>query len=615
MKKRRTKDENLRELNELKKEIAALKEKLNEKSDNFMRVESKLAHLGIGFNHGNDKAIRNKQEIKKLFDDFIRMYSTRDEKLIDLLSDNFTGITGGGDFLVKDKVEWIKITKKDFAQIKDDLKLEMNDVSIQFLSDTAAAVTSLFQIHLPMKDDIFSNKTARGVLIFNKEDNNWKISHCSVSVPDSLVQDGEIYPVEGLKEKNQKLEDIINERTVQLSVSNENLKKINDELAEKIAKQKNTEEALLETNRKLEAIISATPDGIGMISLDGKIQLIMSDKLPEMYGYSVEDKNEFVGRSAFDFIDPSNHNILKDNIRKLLSGEEDGKLTEYIAIKKDNSRFFIDVNSTVLHDSDGNPFSVLFVERDITARKKNEALIQRQYTQLNELNATKDKLFSIIAHDLRSPFQTLLSSSEILATQIDNLSHKEIVAFSSGLNNSLKNLYALLENLLNWSMMQRDMLDFNPVNIKLFEFIEILINVSEQSAEKKNISIINKVEKESSVLADSEMLRSVIQNLLTNAIKFTKAGGEIIISSNEKDILTEVSVQDSGIGIGKEKLNKLFTFETFYSTVGTAGEKGTGLGLSLCKEFVEKNGGKIQVESEVGKGSKFLFTLRKNNKF
>ncbi len=388
----------------------------------------------------------------------------------------------------------------------------------------------------------------------------------------------------------------------------DNVKEINK--LKEIAKQKDTEETLLETNRKLEAIISATPDGIGMISLDGRIQLIMSDKLPEMYGYSIEEKDEFVGRSAFDFIDPSSHNVLKENIRKLLSGQEDDKLTEYIAIKKDNSRFFIDVNSTVLHDSNGRPSGILFVERDITARKENEALIRRQYAQLNELNATKDKLFSIIAHDLRSPFHTLLSSSEILASQIDNLSHKEIVSFSSSLNNSLKSLYALLENLLNWSMMQRDLLDFNPENIKLFEVVENLINVSRQSAEKKNISIFNKVEKESSVLADSEMLRSVIQNLLINAIKFTKAGGIITISSNEKGLFTEVIVRDSGIGIGKEELNKLFTFETFNSTVGTAGEKGTGLGLSLCREFVEKNGGKIRVESAVGKGSKFLFTLR-----
>lgn len=377
-----------------------------------------------------------------------------------------------------------------------------------------------------------------------------------------------------------------------------------------ITERKLAEETLRQINPKLEAIISASPDGIGMISLDGKMQL-MSDKLPAMYGFPIEQKDEIVGRSAFDFIDPSNHQILKDNISKLLAGKSDMKLTEYLAIKKDNSQFYIDVNSTVLFDSDGKPVSILFVERDITERKKAESIIQQQYNQLHELNTTKDKFFSIIAHDLKSPFQSLLSSSELLATEIETLPREEIMSFSRSLNNSLKNLYGLLENLLQWSLMQRNMLEYNPINLNLNDTVNNIIEISNQNAVKKNILISNNVDAGIFVNADVDMLRSVVQNLITNAIKFTPLEGRIIVSSIEQDDFVEVSVQDTGIGIEPHKTSELFNFDTLYTTNGTAGEKGTGLGLSLCKEFVERNGGKIWVESELGKGSKFRFTLRK----
>ena len=330
-----------------------------------------------------------------------------------------------------------------------------------------------------------------------------------------------------------------------------------------------------------------------------------------IYGFSNEEKDELIGKSAIDFIDPMSHKMLIDNMRKLLAGESDHKIKEYLAIKKDNSRFNIDVNSTVLFDPTGNPASILFVERDISERKRTELIIQQQYTQLQELNSSKDKFFSIIAHDLRNPFQSLLSSSELLATEIGSLSQDEIKFFSRGLNDSLRNLYILLEHLLQWSMMQRNMIEFKPVNLNLFDLVNKIIDISNQSAVKKNIFISNNVDAGILVFADIDMLRSVVQNLITNAIKFTQSDGIIIVSSISKDGFVEVSVQDTGIGLESEKSSELFKFCTLFTTDGTAGEKGTGLGLPLCKEFVEKHCGKIWVESELGKGSKFTFTLKK----
>lgn len=735
----KSKNELLQKLNELKEENAALKAKYEKaikegrlSEDEFTPFEMK-SHLPV--NSTKDSGLQNdKQKLRQLFDDYLRMYASRDDKLTTYFSEDFSGFTGGGDFLVKDKSEWVAITRQDFAQVKDPIQIELKDVAIQSLADTIAVATGFFYIHLPIKDHILSRETARLVLIFRKESTDWKISHSSISIPYYLVREGEVYPMKELTDRNQLLEQLVSERTIQLSRANHNLQLTNEELAREIAERKQAEEALRESeqkyhllvdsaieaivviqdgffkltnpmamamsgyvtkdimetpfylivhpedraliidnhqrrlqgenvssfyvfrllnkdgstrwvymnsvlinwerrpatlnfltditelklaeealqqsNLKLEAIISASPDGIGILSLDGKLQFL-SDKLLNMYGFSNEEKDELIGKSALDFIDPISHKLLIDNIRKLLAGESDHKIKEYLAIKRDNSRFYIDINYTLLLDSNGSPASILFVERDVSERKLAELVIQQQFTQLQELNSSKDKFFSIIAHDLRNPFQSLLSSSELLATEIDSLSQDEIKFFSRGLNDSLKNLYILLEHLLQWSMMQRNMIEFNPVNLNLFDLVNKIIEISNQSAAKKKISISNNVDAGVFVIADIDMLRSVVQNLITNAIKFTQTEGLIIVSSANKDNFVEVSVQDTGIGLELEKSSELFKFSTRSTTNGTAGEKGTGLGLPLCKEFVEKHGGNIWVESELGKGSKFTFTLKK----
>jgi PAS domain S-box-containing protein len=248
---------------------------------------------------------------------------------------------------------------------------------------------------------------------------------------------------------------------------------------------------------------------------------------------------------------------------------------------------------------------------DLTEYKNIEYSLIESTKNLKLLNDTKDKFFSIIAHDLRGPFQSLLGSSELLANEIDNLSHDEIITFSSGLNSNLLNLYSLLDNLLHWSLMQRDALELKPANIDFNSLVNNVILILEQNASKKNISISNNVDTGIRVFADVDMARTVVQNLVTNAIKFTQTGGSVVISANSKNSFIEVSVEDTGIGFPQEKFTGIFNVDTLYTTNGTSGEKGTGLGLPLCKEFVERNNGKIWVESELGKGSKFTFTLPK----
>lgn len=248
---------------------------------------------------------------------------------------------------------------------------------------------------------------------------------------------------------------------------------------------------------------------------------------------------------------------------------------------------------------------------DLTEYKRIEESLKRSNEELKKLNIAKDKFFSIIAHDLRNPFHSLLGFSEILASEIETLSNEQIVKFSKGLNDDLRNIYGLLDNLLQWSMMQRDMLDYNPIKLDLHNLVHKMIAISSKMAEKKNITIYNNIVHGTFVYADVDMLRSIIQNLLINAIKFTRLKGNIVFSSAEKGNLIEVSVEDSGTGIESRAIPGLFSFDRLFSNSGTADERGTGLGLPLCKEFVERNDGKIWVESEPGKGSKFIFILRK----
>ena len=205
----------------------------------------------------------------------------------------------------------------------------------------------------------------------------------------------------------------------------------------------------------------------------------------------------------------------------------------------------------------------------------------------------------------------MLGFSEILANEIDNLSSEEIVTFSKGLNDDLRNIYGLLDNLLQWSMIQRHMIEYKPGNVNLHDLVNKIIGISNQSAKDKGITVFNNIEDGTFVYADTAMLRSIIQNLIVNAIKFTRPEGRVYISSIEKHNLIEVSVEDTGMGIASKTIPSLFNFNTMFSTNGTEGEQGTGLGLPLCKEFVERNDGKIWVETEAGKGSKFVFTLPK----
>ncbi len=310
------------------------------------------------------------------------------------------------------------------------------------------------------------------------------------------------------------------------------------------------------------------------------------------------------------FKDASDSLKITDKIKKVAKEEFDYKIQE-IKEKQDTEiakqKIFIQWLTITLVL--GSIIVILIIFVSINNRKVNKQL-SKLNVKLQELNATKDRFFSIIAHDLRSPFHSLLAFSDALSNDIDNLSNEEIKEFNTNINNSLKKQFGLLNDLLNWSRLQNENFKLELSSIQLSDELNSIIETLSISASQKNINLINEVDKKVLVNADKNMLQLVIRNIISNSIKFSNKQGFVKISSEQNDGFVKINVSDNGVGIPNSDLDKIFKIDMHYSTTGTAEEKGTGLGLILCKEIVEKHGGEISIYSEEGKGTEVSFTLK-----
>lgn len=265
----------------------------------------------------------------------------------------------------------------------------------------------------------------------------------------------------------------------------------------------------------------------------------------------------------------------------------------------------------VLAFSNKNGQFVTVIE-DITERKKAEAEINCKNEELIKLNTEKDKFFSIIAHDLRSPFNSLLGFTELLEKELPTMSRDQIQKIVVTMRKSATNLYALLENLLEWSRLQRGLITFNPEPMLLMPKVLAETAMVIESANEKEIEINYDIPEDLKVYADENMLSGILRNLASNAVKFTPKGGKVTISAKSLDHTVECSLRDTGIGMNRQMKENLFNMDVNTSRKGTEKEPSNGLGLILCNEFVEKHGGKLWVESEEGKGSTFYFTIPYN---
>ncbi len=270
-------------------------------------------------------------------------------------------------------------------------------------------------------------------------------------------------------------------------------------------------------------------------------------------------------------------------------------------IRKQQEKLKILVDEKTKHLKEAN----INLSNEINERKKIEL-------KLRDVNNTKDKFFSIISHDLKNPFSALMGFSEVLYDEYDNFSNNERKDIIKNINISSESLFKLSDNLLKWARIQTGEINWNPDHINLDLLVENAISLLKTQAINKKISITSDIPKFTKVYADINMADTVVRNLLSNAIKFTPNGGKVKIASKDIGKYIEVSITDTGLGINKENISKLFNITEKFATEGTNNELGSGLGLILCRGFVEKNNGKIWVESKEGEGSKFIFTLPKN---
>jgi signal transduction histidine kinase len=238
-----------------------------------------------------------------------------------------------------------------------------------------------------------------------------------------------------------------------------------------------------------------------------------------------------------------------------------------------------------------------------------ELLVDQRTSKLVEIVSTNAKFLSIIAHDLRSPFSSIIGVLELLKMSLKEFNKNEIEEYVNIVYNSANNTLILLDNLLVWAVSQNKEKNFKPIKINLCELLREEIESLKTLANQKQITLRHSVKPDLNVTADIQMVKTILRNLISNAIKYTNVNGEIIIDANEVKQYVEVAIKDNGVGISPEQQRKLFKIDAFHSTPGTHDEKGTGLGLLLCKEFVELHGGNIRIESETGKGSRFSFTL------
>jgi len=372
-----------------------------------------------------------------------------------------------------------------------------------------------------------------------------------------------------------------------------------------ITTRKRAEEALRESEVKLNVILQSTADGILAVDGNGKV-IKTNERFAQLWHipqFLIDSGNDdaLLASVLEQLVDPEE---FISKVKKLYSLTDEDLDTLHF---KDGRIFERYSAPLIMNDSSiGRVWSF----RDISERKRAEEEIKKRNEELSKTNAEKDKFFSIIAHDLKSPFQGLVGLSEIMATEDENLSRDELIVHSKSLNESASNIFKLIEDLLEWSQMQKGSINFKPKEFNIASCVAQNLEVLKQRAIQKGITLINEVPSTEKVYADEKMVDTILRNLLSNAVKFTRRDGEVLVTAKKiEGEMVEVSVSDTGIGMSENNVKKLFKIEEKVSSKGTEGEESTGLGLLLCKEFVEKHGSEIWVESEKGKGSTFYFTL------
>lgn len=374
-----------------------------------------------------------------------------------------------------------------------------------------------------------------------------------------------------------------------------------------ITQREIAEEKLQSSEIRYRRLFESTKGGIAILDFKTGRIVDVNPSLIGLFGYSYE---EFIGKELWEVGLFGDAVESKDSLREL-------HIKEYIQYEdllvktKCGSHISVEVICNVYKIKDTKVIQCNI--RDISIRKQAEQKLKETAIQLRELNATKDKFFSIIAHDLQGPFSAIIGFAELLADQIKHKKYDRAAEHAETIRSSSWRAMDFLKNLLEWARSQVGIMVFKPQIFEISRIINDTKDLLKDSSFQKSIEVKNLVPENFNIYADMQMIKTTLRNLLSNAIKFTNPGGLILIEANQTDSVTTVSVTDNGTGIKKEMIERLFRIEDCRSTKGTQGEQGTGLGLLLCNDFVKRHGGKIWAESEEGNGSRFVFTLPRKN--
>lgn len=380
----------------------------------------------------------------------------------------------------------------------------------------------------------------------------------------------------------------------------------NSRLKNEITERKQIEQELTENRQKYQDLVELLPETIYEADYTGKL-VYLNDTGFRLFGYEPGDLRKDL------FLDQLIAAESSDEIHLHLNAVYDQNRSDraiLTGVTKTGKSFPLSIHTVpiILNTRCVGTRGIII---NLTEQKSYEDQLQKNAEDLQALNKSKDKFFSIIAHDLRSPFTSFLGFTEILDEEIDTLAEKELKNIVSYMRHSAANLYQLLENLLEWSLLQREITTFEPQSILLLPVVGNCIDLSSDSIKQKDIDFSYEIPANMEVIADIHMLQTIIRNLLSNAVKFTHRGGKVQISARvTQEHFVTIAVTDTGIGIPQQILEKIFQIDANNKTKGTEGELSTGLGLILCREFVEKHGGKIWVESIEENGSTFYFTLK-----
>jgi PAS domain S-box-containing protein len=555
------------------------------------------------------------QIIRELFDDYLQMYSSRDDRLTTHFSEDFSGFTGGGDFLVKSREEWVAITRQDFAQIKDPIRIDLKDLAIQSLADTIAVATGFFTINLPIKDHILSKETARLVLIFRLEFAGWRISHSSISIPYHLVREGEIYPMQELTDRNQFLEKLVAERTTQLSETNDALQQTNIKLAREIEKHKQTEEALRRAQLFSKSVIKSLP-GIFYLYTYPELRLIFWNKEHEsILGYGI---GEIEGRHVTDWHLPESKEAVLNAIEDVMT-KGSASIEASLLTKDGKSVPFI--LTGIKFEAQGQLY-LMGIGTDIRERKRAEAeaeKLQAQLTQVQKMESV-GRLAGGVAHDFNNMLGVILGYSEMILNQVEE--GQPMYLALQGIQQAARRSADLTRQLLAFARKQTvapEVLDLNETVASMLTMLRRLIgeNIDLAWLPGESLGLIK---------MDPTQIDQILANLCVNARDAIGETGKVTIETNnvffDKAYCSEhagsvlgeyvlLAVSDNGRGMDREVLSHLF--EPFFSTKETG--KGTGLGLATVYGIVKQNNGYINVYSEPGMGTTFkLYLPRHLNK-